>query len=241
MTNLLIAIFLGYLGGYRFVKHQYSMGLLYLFTYGLFGVGWVYDIYCAYKELDNVSTMGGYCQALDNVHNILKTMDRNSTMLFTLASKPTQPNLISLLNSSKNPGVNKQEKNAYSELQKVLDNKYLYFRNDKKVLGNVKFDKDFAPYTAFEIAYADIVDYSFVNDESLNKESFGIGTAIVGNTPSLFGTISNNETINNFFNQSILTIKTSISNNPVLRIPILNKEDYLKIKANMELILDQTK
>ena len=44
MAGLLIAIFLGWFGGYRFYKKQIGLGILYLFTVGLFGIGWLVDI-----------------------------------------------------------------------------------------------------------------------------------------------------------------------------------------------------
>lgn len=49
MTGLLIAICFGWMGGYRFYKKQTGMGVLYLFTGGLAGIGWIYDIYTAFK------------------------------------------------------------------------------------------------------------------------------------------------------------------------------------------------
>lgn len=45
--GILIALFLGELGGYRFYRHQYFLGIVYLFTLGLFGFGWFYDVYAA--------------------------------------------------------------------------------------------------------------------------------------------------------------------------------------------------
>lgn len=51
MTGLLIAIFLGWLGGYRFYKKQTLLGVLYLFTFGLFGIGWIVDIVTALKAM----------------------------------------------------------------------------------------------------------------------------------------------------------------------------------------------
>jgi hypothetical protein len=41
---LILAIFLGYLGVHRFYVGKIGMGLLYLFTGGLFGIGWIWDI-----------------------------------------------------------------------------------------------------------------------------------------------------------------------------------------------------
>ena len=44
MTGLIIAITLGWAGGYQFYKHKIGMGILYLLTGGLFCIGWVMDI-----------------------------------------------------------------------------------------------------------------------------------------------------------------------------------------------------
>lgn len=42
--DLLIAIFTGWFGGYRFYKKEYMMAIVYFFTCGIFGVGWIIDI-----------------------------------------------------------------------------------------------------------------------------------------------------------------------------------------------------
>ena len=44
MTALLLCIFFGYLGAHKFYVGKTGMGLLYLFTLGLFGIGWLVDI-----------------------------------------------------------------------------------------------------------------------------------------------------------------------------------------------------
>jgi TM2 domain-containing membrane protein YozV len=41
---LILAIFLGYLGVHRFYVGKIGTGLLYFFTGGLYGVGWILDI-----------------------------------------------------------------------------------------------------------------------------------------------------------------------------------------------------
>lgn len=50
MSNLILTILFGYLGTYRFSKKQNKLGFVYLFTCGLFGIGWIYDIYLAYLD-----------------------------------------------------------------------------------------------------------------------------------------------------------------------------------------------
>lgn len=43
-TALLLCIFLGVFGAHKFYVGKLGIGLLYLFTGGLFGIGWVIDI-----------------------------------------------------------------------------------------------------------------------------------------------------------------------------------------------------
>lgn len=43
-TALLLCIFLGMIGAHHFYVGRIGMGLLYLFTAGLFGIGWIVDI-----------------------------------------------------------------------------------------------------------------------------------------------------------------------------------------------------
>ena len=40
-TRLLIVIFLGVFGVHKFIDKDYKMGLIYLFTGGLCGIGWI--------------------------------------------------------------------------------------------------------------------------------------------------------------------------------------------------------
>ena len=47
MVGILIAVFLGWAGGYRFYKNNPKWGLIYLLTLGLCGFGWIYDIVLA--------------------------------------------------------------------------------------------------------------------------------------------------------------------------------------------------
>lgn len=43
-TALLLCVFLGYFGAHHFYARKAGMGLLYFFTFGLFGIGWLVDI-----------------------------------------------------------------------------------------------------------------------------------------------------------------------------------------------------
>lgn len=43
-TAFFLCLFLGYFGIHRFYIGKIGMGVLYLFTYGLFGIGWIVDL-----------------------------------------------------------------------------------------------------------------------------------------------------------------------------------------------------
>ena len=43
-VSLILCIFLGFIGAHKFYEGKIGMGILYLFTMGLFGIGWVVDI-----------------------------------------------------------------------------------------------------------------------------------------------------------------------------------------------------
>lgn len=51
MVGILIAIFLGWAGGYRFYKRQPVLGVIYLFTLGVFGIGWLVDIFVSIRAV----------------------------------------------------------------------------------------------------------------------------------------------------------------------------------------------
>lgn len=51
MNGLLIAIFTGWIGGYRFYKKQPWLGILYFLTFGLCGIGWAVDVFLAFKAM----------------------------------------------------------------------------------------------------------------------------------------------------------------------------------------------
>ena len=42
-VDFFLCLLLGFFGGHKFYEKKYGMGVLYLFTIGLFGFGWMYD------------------------------------------------------------------------------------------------------------------------------------------------------------------------------------------------------
>lgn len=50
IVNLIVVVFLGIFGVHKFMNKQIGMGILYLCTGGLCGIGWIYDIIVAIKQ-----------------------------------------------------------------------------------------------------------------------------------------------------------------------------------------------
>lgn len=59
MSMFLITLFFGYLGAHRFIKGQVVLGFLYLFTFGLFGIGWLADSVLAFVNIKNLKQGNG--------------------------------------------------------------------------------------------------------------------------------------------------------------------------------------
>lgn len=51
MTNFIITLLFGWCGVHKFIQKKTSMGLLYLCTMGLFGIGWIYDCIVAFRSI----------------------------------------------------------------------------------------------------------------------------------------------------------------------------------------------
>ena len=50
----LLLIFLGVFGVHRFYMGKVGTGLLYLFTFGLFGLGWLFDLWTLNDQVDEI-------------------------------------------------------------------------------------------------------------------------------------------------------------------------------------------
>lgn len=43
-TAFFLCLFLGFIGAHKFYEGKFGMGILYIFTVGLFGIGWLIDL-----------------------------------------------------------------------------------------------------------------------------------------------------------------------------------------------------
>lgn len=65
ILGVILAIFTGPFGGYRFYRRQYFLGIIYLFTAGLCGIGWIIDIIASLQYNPNNQPQNNLVQPND--------------------------------------------------------------------------------------------------------------------------------------------------------------------------------
>lgn len=53
----LIWLFLGLFGGHKFYLERFGSGVLYLFTFGFFGIGWALDFFSLSRQVDEFNAL----------------------------------------------------------------------------------------------------------------------------------------------------------------------------------------
>lgn len=58
----LMWFFLGFIGVHKFYLDRVGIGLIYFFTFGLFGVGWIIDLFTLGSQVDRYNSENGFTQ-----------------------------------------------------------------------------------------------------------------------------------------------------------------------------------
>ena len=69
MKDFLITLFLGWLGIHRFMKKKYITGVIWLCTFGLFGMGWFVDTVVAFVMMLKGEQQTKVCNLEQNQRN----------------------------------------------------------------------------------------------------------------------------------------------------------------------------
>lgn len=67
--SLTLCIFFGYFGAHKFYESNTKQGILYLCTFGLFGFGWIIDIFKIAKQPNTYLVSGNY-QKLEDINTM---------------------------------------------------------------------------------------------------------------------------------------------------------------------------
>lgn len=127
IIDFVLCLFLGYLGIHKFYEGKIGLGVLYLFTFGLFGIGWLIDICISLKNLINSSSNKNSNSTSTSSYRTW--VIRATGVTFNNEDGSSRQNLISSLN--------------VGELVKLSPYKYkeedaIYILNSKnKILGNI--------------------------------------------------------------------------------------------------------
>ena len=87
-TALLLCIFLGGIGAHRFYLGQIGMGILYLCTGGLCGIGWILDIFRIGTMVDNYNMKFALLRGGANSN---RNTNQNNVVINMTAPTPQAP------------------------------------------------------------------------------------------------------------------------------------------------------
>ena len=108
-NKLLIVVLFGWLGIHKFMEKNSTMGWAYLFTFGLFGIGWIVDIAKSLFDVIN--------------ENQNTTRSQNTDTKNIISQKPAYTP----------PAKPESEKN-YDLFDKCIDNYYLAYEYEEKIV-----------------------------------------------------------------------------------------------------------
>lgn len=73
----LLWFFLGFLGAHKFYVGKTGMGVLYIFTGGLFGIGWFIDLFTLGNQVDIANALHG-ASGGGNMQNVVVNVSNNA-------------------------------------------------------------------------------------------------------------------------------------------------------------------
>ena len=93
-ADFFICFLFGWLGMHKFYQKNRELGLLYLFTLGLFGVGWVIDTVKYFRSIVKYSQMSDFYKSTFKKTAIIASAIITVFMLFVCVSAKDEPDLV---------------------------------------------------------------------------------------------------------------------------------------------------
>lgn len=101
MFKFLMTLFFGWIGAHKFMENKTGMGILYLCTFGIFGIGWIVDIFLALVPL-------------------LKSQNTTPVRTLNTSSVSLEPRLTGVSNCQSISAVKNLNKATLYSLQQLL-------------------------------------------------------------------------------------------------------------------------
>ncbi len=92
-TAYLLWLFVGFAGGHKFYLEKIGIGVLYFFTFGLFGIGWFIDLFTLGNQVDKANKLSLALSRLygeNYKHNVVVNVNAPTASAHSLA--PTKKN-----------------------------------------------------------------------------------------------------------------------------------------------------
>jgi len=108
-TAYILWFFFGFFGIHKFYLNKVGMGIIYLFTFGLFGIGWFIDLFTLGSQVDNYNN-AIFLRQLgsnhnNNVNNIVVNVPGHSPQV----AQPTMSEQLHKLHELKEKGIINEE------------------------------------------------------------------------------------------------------------------------------------
>ena len=107
-TAYILWFFLGFLGVHKFYLNKVGMGVLYFFTFGIFGIGWFIDLFTLGSQVDTYNALFGrqFGANNNNVNNIVVNVPGHGA---NNHSQPSISDQLHKLNELKEKGILTEE------------------------------------------------------------------------------------------------------------------------------------
>ena len=130
LTAYLLLFFLGLLGAHRFYLGKVGTGLIYLFTFGLLGFGWIYDLFTLGRQVDIYNLIYGGEGRLRNT---------NENNVIVNVPSPDSGGVVHSTDKAILQTPEKQETREQTNAEKLIE---LAELKDKGVLTQREFERE---------------------------------------------------------------------------------------------------
>lgn len=89
-TKLLAAIFGGWFGLHKYLDKKVGLGILYTFTFGIFGIGWIVDVFKIASSTVQPQNIASFPDASNNITSATNEVKNSSSFVFSRSSQYKQ-------------------------------------------------------------------------------------------------------------------------------------------------------